>query len=324
VIVPAEVDHVMALFETEPVTLAVNCCVAPVVMVAVDGEIVIELTLGVVTVTVAVAVLVGSAKLVTVMVAVPADAPAVKTPAELIVPELADQAMDLFATVPCTVALNCCVAPARMLAVGGVTVIEVTVGALTVIVADADLVGSATLVAVTFATPDVDAVKRPLAVIEPPVADQVTDLFAIVPCTVAVNCCVAPVRREGAAGLTETELTTGAATVMVAVADLVVSATLVAVIVAVPAVVEAVKRPLALIVPDEVFQVTDLFVALPCTVAVSCSVAPVAIELVGGVTEIEDTATGAAVTVTAADEDFVGSATLVAVMVTEPVFAGAV
>jgi hypothetical protein len=151
-----------------------------------------------------------------------------------------------------------------MLAVGGVTVIEVTVGVLTVIVADADLVGSAALVAVTFAVPaDVDAVKRPLAVIEPPVADQVTDLLATVPCTVAVNCCVAPVKTEGAAGIMETELTTGAATVMVAVADLVVSATLVAVIVAVPAVVAAVKRPLALMVPAEVFQVTDLFAALP-------------------------------------------------------------
>ena len=52
--------------------------------------------------------------------------------------------------------------------------------------------------------------------------------------------------------------------------------------------------------------------------------APVAMESVGGVTEIEDTGTGAAVIVTAADEDFVGSATLVAVMVAEPVLAGAV
>jgi len=40
--------------------------------------------------------------------------------------------------------------------------------------------------------------------------------------------------------------------------------------------------------------------------------------------EIEETGTGAAVTVTVADADFVGSATLVAVIVAEPVFAGAV
>jgi hypothetical protein len=53
-------------------------------------------------------------------------------------------------------------------------------------------------------------------------------------------------------------------------------------------------------------------------------VAPVLIEPTAGVTEIEETATGAAVTVTVADEDFAGSATLVAVIVAEPVFAGAV
>src|SRR5215813_868113 len=128
----------------------------------------------------------------------------------------------------------------------------------------------------------------------------------------------------GAAGVTETEFTTGAATVMVAEADLVVSATLVAVIVAVPAVAAAVKRPLALIVPDEVFQVTDLLEALPCTLAESWSVPPVRMEPVAGVTATEETGTGAAVIVTVADEDFVGSATLVAVMVAVPVLAGAV
>jgi len=73
---------------------------APVWMLAVVGETAMELTDGAVTLTVAVAVFVGSAKLVTVIVAVPGVAPAVKTPAELIVPELADQAMDLFVTVP--------------------------------------------------------------------------------------------------------------------------------------------------------------------------------------------------------------------------------
>jgi hypothetical protein len=50
----------------------------------------------------------------------------------------------------------------------------------------------------------------------------------------------------------------------------------------------------------------------------------VATEPVVGETETEETATGAAVMVTVADADFVGSATLVAVMVAEPVFAGAV
>ena len=132
---------------------------------------------------------------------------------------------------------------------------------------------------------------------------------------------------DGAAGEIEMELTTGGAgalTVMMAVADLVVSATLVAVIVAVPEVVAAVKRPDALIVPDEVFQVTDLFEVVPWMAAVSCFVAPVTMEAVTGVTEIEETMAGAAAIVILAEADFVGSKTLVAVMVAAPVFAGAV
>jgi hypothetical protein len=155
-------------------------------MLAVAGVTEIEVTVGAVTDTVAEAVFVGSAKLVTVIVAVPGVAPAVKSPAELIVPELADHAMDLLVTVPCTVALNCCVAPARTLAAVGESVIEETVGALTVIVAVAAFVGSATLVALMVAVPAADgAVKRPFAVTEPELADHVTDLLVTVPCTVA-------------------------------------------------------------------------------------------------------------------------------------------
>ena len=113
-------------------------------------------------------------------------------------------------------------------------------------------------------------------------------------------------------------------TVIVAVADFVVSAALVAVTVAVPAVEAAVKRPEALMVPDEVFQVTDLLEAVPWTVAVSCSVPLVVTEPAKGVSETEDTAGAAEVIETVAEADFVGSATLVAVMMAAPVFAGAV
>ena len=69
-------------------------------MLAVVGETETEFTVGAETVTVAFAVFVGSARLVTVIVAVPGVAPAVKTPAEEIVPELADQEIDLLLTVP--------------------------------------------------------------------------------------------------------------------------------------------------------------------------------------------------------------------------------
>ena len=60
--------------------------------------------------------------------------------------------------------------------------------------------------------------------IEPPVADQVTDVL-LEPVTVAVNCCVVPVRRETGFGATETATTD---TVTVAEADFEGSAALVA------------------------------------------------------------------------------------------------
>jgi hypothetical protein len=60
----------------------------------------------------------------------------------------------------------------------------------------------------------------------PPVAVHVTDVFDV-PVTAAVNCCVADVCKDAEVGLSET-LTEGAVTVTVALADLVVSATLVA------------------------------------------------------------------------------------------------
>ena len=82
-----------------------------------------------------------------------------------------------------------------------------------------------------------------------------------------MNCSVAPVWTDAVVGEMVMEETLGAATVIVAVADFVESAALVAVIVAVPAVEDAVKRPLELIEPDEAFQVTDLFEVVPCTEA---------------------------------------------------------
>ncbi len=62
----------------------------------------------------------------------------------------------------------------------------------------------------------------------PAVADQVTAVL-LEPLTLAVNCCVPPVSSEAEAG--EIVTATGALTVTVAEADLVLSATLVAVIV---------------------------------------------------------------------------------------------
>jgi hypothetical protein len=68
---------------------------------------------------------------------------------------------------------------------------------------------------------------------DPPVALQVTAVF-VVPVTVAANCCVPPVWMAAEVG--ETDTATGAVTVIVAEADLVVSAALTAVTVYVPGV----------------------------------------------------------------------------------------
>ena len=73
----------------------------------------------------------------------------------------------------------------------GVTEPEMTQSGFSVIVAEADLVGSTTLVAVTvvivWAENDVGAVYRPAALIVPAEADQVTPVFPV-PVTNAVNC----------------------------------------------------------------------------------------------------------------------------------------
>src|SRR5438270_7063307 len=72
-------------------------------------------------------------------------------------PEAAVQVTDLSVTVPCTDAANCTEPPVVAEGEGGVSVSDVTVGvvgaAITVTVADADFVVSATLFAVTVSGP---------------------------------------------------------------------------------------------------------------------------------------------------------------------------
>jgi hypothetical protein len=101
---------------------------------------------------------------------------------------------------------------------------------------------------------------------EPRCAIQVTDLLVVLPCTLAENCRVPSVAIEGVLGETLTELTAGvdvALMVTVAEADLVVSATLVAVMVAVPAADGPVNFPEEVMVPDVAAQVTEVSVAVP-------------------------------------------------------------
>ena len=81
-----------------------------------------------------------------------------------------------------------------------------------------------------------------------------------------------------------------------------------------------------MIVPKAAVQLTALLLALPCTVAENCTLPLVCAEVVAGetVTLVTVDVAPAAVTFTVADADFVVSATLVAVTVSVPTFAGAV
>jgi hypothetical protein len=79
---------------------------------------------------------------------VPAVEGAVYRPAPEILPPVADQLTAVF-LVPPTVAVNCCVPPVESEAALGETETVTVAGAVTVTVAEADFVLSATLVAVT-------------------------------------------------------------------------------------------------------------------------------------------------------------------------------
>ena len=143
------------------------------------------------TVTVAVPVLVGSATDVAVTVTLPPVAGAVSVallPLATMLPADVDHVTAVLLEL-LTVAVNCCVAPASIVEVAGETATE---AAVTVTVADALLVGSSTLVAVTVHGPPlVGAVyvrELPSPDKLPHDADHVTDPLL----TVTVNVCVSP------------------------------------------------------------------------------------------------------------------------------------
>ena len=166
---------------------------------------------------------------------------------------------------------------AERLAVAGFIV--TLTGASSVIAALADLVPSATLVAVTVtaccAVILAGAVYSPVLLTVPTLGFtlQVTAVLPEPPVTVAVNCCVWPAARVAVAGLRETF--TGASRVTAALAVLVASATLVAVTVMVCCAVMlagAVYKPVLLTAPILALQVTAVLPEPPVTVAVNCCV----------------------------------------------------
>ena len=141
-------------------------------------------------------------------VAVRVDVPAavgVKTPDELIVPSVAAQVTaELNAPVPCTVAVQVDVCVVRIELGEQLTETDVIEGdALTVTVADPDLLESCVEVAVMVAGPAAAGVKTPDELIGPPVAAQVTLVLKLPdPETVAVHWLVCPV--WGPTGVQET------------------------------------------------------------------------------------------------------------------------
>lgn len=110
-------DQVIVGFAWPP-TVAVNCCVAPVIITALAGDMATPAAVTV-TVTVALARLVASAALMAVTLCVPAWEGAVYSPVASMVPVvefppaiLSTDQFTLVSLVPPTVALNCCCAPA--------------------------------------------------------------------------------------------------------------------------------------------------------------------------------------------------------------------
>jgi hypothetical protein len=327
-----QVTPVLVVF----VTVAVNCWAPEVWTEALAGE--TETDTAAITVAVAVAVWVESVVLVAATVTVGGEgwvAGAVYSPLEETVPTVelppatpfTFQAtlLDIFVAV----AVNCCVPDVWTDALAGD--IERDVIAATVTAADADLDGSAILVAETVTVAGegtIDgAVYNPLVETVPtvefppaiPFADHVTPVFVAL-LTLAVNCFVAEVWTEALVGETETE--TAAITVAVAVAVFVGSATLVPAIVTVagegkPAgavyspvdeIVPVVEFPPAVPFTDHVTLVLDELL----TLAVNCCVPDSWTEALAGETETDT----ADITVTDAEADFFGSATLVAAIVT--------
>jgi hypothetical protein len=172
----------------------------------------------------------------------------------------------------------------------GETATELTTGVVpgvvTLIVAVPVIVGSATLIAVTTSVPALaGALYCPEEEIEPSRAFHVTLVFLVEPWTTALNGSVPLVIEAAVEGETVTEVTSlpvggffvvDEATVTVAVADLVGSALLVAVILPPPPDIGAVKAPLDVMVPIVVDQVTESFAVTPWIEALSCTVAPAA------------------------------------------------
>src|ERR1700733_10357251 len=248
------------------VPVAVNCCVAPLVIDGFAGVTAIDCSVAAVTVSKVEPEIDDN---VAVIVEVPTPAALARPPvlivAMVVVPEVQVTVDVKFCVVPSLnvpVAVNCWVAPLAIDGFTGVTAIDCRVAAVTVRVVEPLIAPD---VAVMVEVPTAAALARPpvlivAMVVVPEVQVTVDVKFCVVPSLnipVAVNCWVAPLAIEGFAGVTAIDCNVAAVTVRV-VQPLIVPD--VALIVEVPTPVPL-ARPAALIVAIEV--VPELHVTVP-------------------------------------------------------------
>lgn len=120
------------------------------------------------------------------------------------------------------VAVNCCVVPIAMDALGGVTAIETSTAGVTVNVVFPDTApDSAAIVVVPLPTPEADPFRpAALLIVATPGLDELHRAVLVISCwvrslkvAVAENCCVVPKGMLGIAGVTATDTTIAGVTV---------------------------------------------------------------------------------------------------------------
>src|SRR5277367_5968144 len=312
-------DHVTldVRFWVEPslnVPVAVNCCVAPLVIEGFAGVTAIDCNVAAVTVrTVEPLIAPDVALIVEVPTPAPLASPAALIVAMVVVPDDHVTLDVRFCVVPSLnvpVAVNCCVAPLVIEGFAGVTAIDCSVAAVTVRSVEPEIDDDvAVIVEEPTAAPEAKPTALIVAVAVVP-EDQVTlDVrFCVEPSLnvpMAVNCCVAPLVIEGFAGVTAIDCSVAAVTVS-KVEPLMDDDVAVIVEVPTPA---PVARPAALIVafavvPEDQVTVDVRFCVVPSLkvpVAVNCCVAPLVIDGFAGVTAMDCSV--AAVTVSNVDPE---------------------
>src|SRR5271167_485290 len=268
------------------VPVAMNCCVAPLVIEGFAGVTAIDCNVAAVTVrTVEPEIDDDVAEIVEVPTAAPEARPDVLMVAMAVLPDdqvTVDVRFWVEPSLKVPVAVNCCVAPLVIEGFAGVTAIDCNVAAFTVSNVEPEIDND---VAVIVEVPTPAPLARPAALIVAVAVvpdDQVTVevRFSVVPSLnvpVAVNCCVAPLAIEGLAGVTAMDCSVAAVTVS-KVEPLI--APDVALIVEFPT-PAPVARPAALIVavvvvPDDQVTVDVRFCVAPSLnvpVAVNCCIA---------------------------------------------------